>query len=385
MVNEIEKSLFEQLILPQEQRLLSLLFNEKENREEIEKMLHNLDVDNENHNYLLMLAHLGFKLNWVGFSEQITPQIKGIYRYYQVQNALLLQKLFLYTKKLNEKDITPLLLKGAAMRLHFSPGVSRMMADSDLAIRDDKYKNALVIVSEIGATCLNEAHHATTYKIGQSELDIHRYIFKHNLEKDSDIWTQIETIEVNGCRLNVLSPIDMFLHILDTQSRSLFVGEMPEVRMKWLYDARMVLHKMSSIDWVAIAQRAKVLHCSYRTHLMMKCLATCYPDLISIEKVNSIFNVDSGYNKWLIHAMDYYKMLESYREVRPIEETSISLSVIMLRMKHRFLWKEYKYYAHELIQIKNGMSFFKYAAEHYHLNRPALLYKNYLSRLRIRK
>lgn len=385
MVNEIEKSLINQLIIPREQKLLSLLFNDKEIRVEIENVLENLNIDTENHNYLLMLAYVGFKVNWIGFSEKIIPQIKGVYRYYQVQNALLMQKLFLYTHKLNEKNIIPLVLKGTAMRLHYAPGVSRMMADSDLAIFKDDYNNAIAIAHEMGGTCLNEADHAITYRLGQSEMDIHRFIFKNNIEKNSDIWTHIETIEVNGCRMNVLSPIDMFLHILDTQSRCIFVGEMTERRMKWLYDAKMVLNNIPNIDWAVIAKRADQLNCSYRVHLMMKLFSSCFPEMITLKSVESIFKVDEGYSKWLNYAKAYINMLESYRRDRNITEKTVTLKVIFLRMKHLFLWKEYRYYAPELRKIKKGMNFIRYTIEHFYLNRPALFYQNYLSRLRLRR
>src|SRR5690606_33528897 len=121
--------------------------------------------------YLLMLAHLGYKVEWSGFSEEVIPQLKGIYRYYQVQNAILLQKLFQFTKKLNQDHISPLLLKGSAMRLYYASGVSRMMADVDLAFEDTEYEKALSSAEELGAEFVNEAKYAVTYKLNQTKLD----------------------------------------------------------------------------------------------------------------------------------------------------------------------------------------------------------------------
>lgn len=104
-----------------------------------------------------MLAHLGFIVNWIGFPVQIVPRLKGIYRYYQTQNAVMLQKIFVFTKKINKGNISPLLIKGSAMRLYFASGVSRMMADVDLAFQEAEYEKALTIAQEMGAGFVDEA------------------------------------------------------------------------------------------------------------------------------------------------------------------------------------------------------------------------------------
>ncbi|WP_256759531.1 nucleotidyltransferase family protein [Cohnella sp. WQ 127256] len=385
MNNEIEKELQKRLLVPFEQRLLSLLFKEHVTIEEIEVQLQGLNIDSANHNYLLMLAHFGYHVDWMGFPEHVIPQLKGIYRYYQVQNALMLQKLFMSIQKLNEKNIYPLLLKGAATRLHFAPGVSRMMDDLDFALEGEQYEKVVSIFQDMGAEYVVEAKHSITYKLGKTEFDIHHVIFKNNLEKGSDIWKRVEQIEVNGCHFKVLSPIDMFVHVLDSQSRCIFTDEMPERRMKWLYDARMVLKMMPDTDWVAIAKRANELHCSYRVHLMMKLFAACFPETISLEDVKILFAVDSGYAIWLKNAMDYHEMLVSYAKERSAnKDTSITLWVLKLRIKYQPLWKEYRYYSHELKKLRSGMCFARYVAVHYHFNRPVLLYQKYLSRLRLR-
>ncbi|MGO4545083.1 nucleotidyltransferase family protein [Paenibacillus sp. 2TAB23] len=385
MNNEIEKELQKRLIVPCEQRLLSLLFKEHVSIEEIEYQLQDLDMDSGNHNYLLMLAHFGYNVDWMGFPEHVIPQLKGIYRYYQVENALMLQKLFMSMQKLNEKNIYPLLLKGAAMRLHFAPGVSRMMADLDFALEYDQYKKAVSIFQDMGAEYTVEAPYSITYKLGKTEFDIHHVIFKNNLEKGSDIWERVEQIEVNSCQFRVLAPIDMFVHLLDSQSRCIFVDEMPERRMKWLFDAKMVLKMMPDTNWAAIAKRAKELHCSYRVHLMMKLFAICFPEDISLEDVEILFAVNSGYTKWLKDAMDFYEMIVPYMKERCADGNgSITLRVINLRIKYKPIRKEYRYYSHELKEFRSGMCFARYVVELYHFNKPMKLYRKYLSRLRIR-
>ncbi|WP_141500882.1 nucleotidyltransferase family protein [Paenibacillus luteus] len=382
---EIEKELQKRLLVPSEQRLLSLLFKEHVNIEEIEDQLQDLNMDAGNHNYLLMLAHFGYNIDWMGFPEHVIPQLKGIYRYYQVENALMLQKLFMSTQRLNEKNIYPLLLKGAAMRLHFASGVSRMMADLDFALEGEQYEKVVSIFQDMGAEYIVEAKHSITYKLGKTEFDIHHVIFKNNLEKGSDIWERVEQIEVNGCQFRVLSPIDMFVHILDSQSRCIFVDEMPERRMKWLFDAKMVLKMMPDTDWTAIAKRANELHCSYRVHLMMKLFATCFPEDISLEDVATLFAVDNGYAKWLKDAMDFYETIVPYmKERRAGENGSITLRVIQLRIKYKPIRKEYRYYSHELKELESGMCYARYVAELYHFNRPVKLYQRFLSRLRLR-
>ena len=384
METEIEIELQKRVLVPREQLLLFLLFKKQVNKVEIENLIQGLNIDVDNRNYLLMLAHFGFNVNWDGFPEKTIPQLKGIYRYYQAQNAMMLQKLFIYVQKLNKANIYPLLIKGDAMRLHFAPGVSRMMSDIDLAFEGEEYARAISILKEMGGEFIGEADYSITYKLGQTKIDLHRFIFKNNHEKGSDIWKQVDPIEVNNCHFKVLSPIDMFIHVLDTQSRCIFVGEMPKRRMKWLYDARMILHMIPNTDWTLIAKRAEELHCSYRVHLMMLLFSAYFPEIISKENVKSLFTVDKGYTTWLINAMNYHEMIVSYEKERIVsKDNSITLLVVLLRLKHQFLWKEYKYYAHELKKLKYGMFYFRYVAEHYHVNRPALLYRNYVSRIRL--
>lgn len=118
---------------------------------------------------------------------------------------------------------------------------------------------------------------------------------------------------------------------------------------------------------------------------MMKLFATCYPNIISIEEVKHLFKVDNGYAKWLRHASAYYHMLVSFTKQRGTKnDNSYTLSEIMLRVKHKYLWRWYKYESHELKKVRTGIYFARFVAEHYHFNRPDLLYRKFISRIRFR-
>ncbi len=382
---DIEKELQRQLIVPREQRLLSLLFKEHVSKEDVEHQLQGLHIDTENHYYLLMLARLGFERNWVGFPEHVIPQLKGIYRYYQAQNALLLQMLMKTIKQLNEEQITPLLIKGVAMRLHYAPGVARIMDDADIVIEGKQYDKAMSIVQGMGAAYVGYAKHSSTYKLGHAEFDLHHVIYKNHNEKGSDIWRQVERIEVNGCHFNLLSPIDMFIHVLDTQSRDIFLNEHMNRRMKWLFDAKMVLNRMPDKDWAAIAKRAHELHCNYRVCLMMKLFAACFPEDISLADVEALFTVDQGYARWLQDAVNYRETIVQYVKERNVYVYKfITPRVFKLRVKYNPLWKEYNYQAHELKRLSPGMSYIRYVVEHYQLHQPRQFFKRIVLRLRFR-
>ena len=90
--NEAENLIAKTLLTERERLLLPLLFEapEKRTTEEyrktIERLTDYMSIDNEHISFLLMLAILGERMNWEAFPKEIIPRLKGIYRYYLVQN-----------------------------------------------------------------------------------------------------------------------------------------------------------------------------------------------------------------------------------------------------------------------------------------------------------
>lgn len=320
LTEDMEQQVASEILTDREKILIRLLFEtiktdgrkpEKDDFgiRDLEKRIRSLtdhyDLDSPNMNYLLMLAVLGYRVDWKYFPSEIVPRLRGIHRYFQAKNVLGIPWLVERLKRLKERGIPVMLIKGLALRYYHIPGVPRVMNDFDIAVPEDRFEEVMDLLRDGSVEDKTSTLWADTV-VGKCagkniELDVHKRIFKRHAVPEQEIWKRALPLKFQG--LDVLVPCreDMLIHILDTQARDIFRCLLPENRMKWLFDAgTLMLGEGGKQDLKILASRACQMKTQYTVRLMLVLFSACYGEDPYVRQLADQVQPPSGkYVRWL--------------------------------------------------------------------------------------
>ena len=283
-----------------ERCLLSLLLGEKLKAKDMDLLMSGADIDRENQNWLLMLSRVGYMQGWDLFPKEIIPRLKGIHRYAQVHNTMRIPWLMDKIRTLRHANIPVMLIKGLALRFYYSVGMPRVMGDYDIAVPEECFEKAMSLLQGLNYNASTNKYSYHGHIVENNwKLEIHRWIFKHNGERNTDIWERALYFNLYGQDVCVPCPEDMFIHQLDNRSRDMFSAIYDDRRINWLYDCRCILETFDNVlDMISISQRAKEFDVLYNTRRMMLLFADTFPDIISVKDVEKAIPATHDYEKW---------------------------------------------------------------------------------------
>lgn len=342
----LECDLCSTFLSPREKCLISLLLEKASMGKNISALTNNLDLDIENQNYLLMLARLGFTRGWDKFPEKIVPRLKGIHHYHQVHNTIGFSGLVRQLRILAAAGIPIMLIKGIAVRAYYAPNAPRIMWDYDIAVPEARFEEAVELLCG-GNWPTERSPHSVAIKTEDVDLDLHQWIFKTNGERQSDIWERAIQTTFCGMRVYVLAPEDMLIHLLDTQSRSIFNAEETERQMQWLCDCWSVMRLMGELNLPRIAARAKELHAKNHVRIALKLIATFFPALFTEAAIDEAFPSTEGYYQMLLNAERYREEKRKYKIQYP-RRLAESVTPMHVICSLRLAVIRYQYWASEL-------------------------------------
>ncbi len=365
-----------------EKLLLRLLFDDVPFEEKhIEILLPEPAIDRERLEYLLMLSILGTRRHWQYFPAWVQPRLRGIYRYFRVENIKGVPWLKEKLRLLEEQGIPVLLLKGIAMRMHYAADSPRQMDDFDIAVPADLFEKACRVMLDSGCSESAEgpALHARTFCEGDDfSLDLHQWIFKTHGDKDADVWEKAEPAVFQDRNVLVMQPADMAIHILDSQARDVIKDNTMERRMKWLFDVRSVIGAADGFSWEKIADRAKELGTLSYLTMILPVFSEVFPEKLGADELNAYFPRDGAYQSWASGMETYRRESEQYHEAMAEHEDRLYSPYMALR-KLRHLWTGWRcYYKPELREAGVRMNFIQYVCFMQETGSPAELFRKYL-------
>lgn len=292
-----------------ERLLVALYLGQKPADGEIESLMDQVDIEQGNQAELLMLSCIGCRQGWKQFPEKYIPRLKGLHQYYQVHNTIRIPWLLEKIRALRGAGIPVLLLKGLSLRYYYAPGNPRVMGDYDIAVPEDRYDEAIRLLQGNGDLYLGDAPWLYHGVIQGKErtLEIHRWIFKHHGEKDTDIWERALPCDFFGEDVLVLCPEDMLLHQMDNRSRDLFENMSRSRALIFLCDCFRIVQKAQrsgdagrvAADVAGLSARAGELHVANSFHRMLPFLADCFPEQFFLDKTYYMFIQCWEYKRWL--------------------------------------------------------------------------------------
>lgn len=354
--NKIEKSMF----MKKEKCLIDFLFGEKYKEDIIRTFFDELDINTANQNYILQLSCLGYLNNWKFFPQEMIPRLKGIHRYYQVLNANGIPWLIQQIRILSDAGISVMLVKGLAMRAYYAPDTPRIMWDYDIAVPEAQYRKSVDLLCGAGGVIRGECLHSSAITNGKDEIDLHRWVFKANEEKETDFWERAVHFNFHGVEVCVPSPVDMFIHQLDTQTGDYFSSVPLACTVKRLYDFRCMVSMIGDFNLIHIAARAKELHAENQVRLALRQYIKYFPDLIKESSFNKAFPLSKEYYKWIKNGQRCKKELKKYRELCKIDRTDGTMALIYYMHMIRLELARYHYYKWRMNHFGQNLSLLQF-------------------------
>lgn len=364
-----------------EKCLLTLSFGGEMTDDVFHTLTDGLDLDSENQNYLLMLSSLGFAKGWERFPPEMIPRLKGVHRYHQAHISMGIPWLVRQIRILTDEGIPVMLLKGVAVLTYYAPGRPRIMSDYDFAVPEDRFDRALELLLANGNTVGQTTLHSVAVHGSRDEIDLHRWIFKMHNEQYTDIWERAERFSLYGVEVRVPAQEDMFIHLLDTQSRNHFRTENPTRRLQWFYDCRDLWEYSEKLSLERLASRAEEHHTTSRVRMMLRLFMQCFPELIDPEEFERYFPRTPEYDRLLVEGEKYKNAFIQYRSYGYSEESAMTPVHILRGL--RFEMIRYHCLRPELRLFDPNMNFFRFIKIIYHLDSFSDLAKGYLSRIRL--
>lgn len=283
-----------------DKQVLRLLFAETAySEEDLHVALDGLDIDQEKTDFLLPLALLGIRHNWAYFPASLKPRLEGIYQAARLRNMVGIPWLKTQLDGLRSVGIPVMFVKGMAMRSYYAPGVPREMSDFDVAVPEDRYKEAAAILMRNagGNKPSSVSLHARHIYGQEKSIDLHHRVFKMSRKATDLVWKASVTADFQGLEVSVPSPIDMFIHVVESKSRDEITGAQPGRRLKWLFDARYLLQIIGDVDWKLISSRADELGVRFYLTKLLPVFSDVFPDCLNAADLQLYFPKDTAFRK----------------------------------------------------------------------------------------
>lgn len=261
------------------------------------------------------------------------------------------------------------------MRYYYVKAIPRIMHDYDIAVPRDRFLETMELlrddsVKDKGVTTWSDTviGHCSGNDI---EMDVHQWIFKEKGDIDSGIWERAVPVQIQGVDLLVPSLEDMFVHQLNTQARNYFTLELPENRMKWLFDFGTIVRWEAGLDEERLIKAANQFSAQYPVRLMLRLYSICLQEEIFTRLAERIQPVTEEYRSWLMAGLAVQREEErflsyGYEADGPLNFIKVLRLLRRSYKEYRFLcslplgrekWKSFPNYWLEQRSIKNWSDF----------------------------
>ena len=198
-------------------------------------------------------------------------------------------------KMLNDNDIIPVVVKGAAMMAYYAPDMPRQMGDIDIYINPNQYEQAMKLILDNGFEFVVDTGYHIEVASKNLEMDVHRYIYKNGGDIDSDIYNDLVPVNFLGSKIYVLAPKNMLVHQLVNRGRDLYTFTHMKRHLKWIIDCYYILNFVKP-DALELYKEAEKLHSSYEIIAVLNKLVELFPDKFNnVEQIKG----DKTYAKLL--------------------------------------------------------------------------------------
>lgn len=247
------QSIREGLLSEEDRRLLQLSFSSGISQEELDEFLDTWDIEAAPIQSVMLLAYLKKAHPELVFPEKINPRLQGVLTFCRFQNLKLSSHFHKIAEAFRKVGIPFLLLKGGAMKV-YRPDFPRWMADMDVLVPEDRFREAVSAVKALGYETFKSAHSFDMRLPGTKEniVDIHRFLHmdtgKESLLND-DLFERARKMPMFSSEGLVPCPEDMvFISLVNFWNNVSFKTSAGSV-VSTFFDIKYLVDSTPGFDW----------------------------------------------------------------------------------------------------------------------------------------
>lgn len=322
-----------------ENRLKNLMFSDADiallssfsgnfNEKNAEILTKDLDIDNGNYLYLLMLGIIGLENGWIYFPQDMIPRIQGIHRYEQVKNSSTVPWFANQISVLKDAGIPVMFSGNTAVRYAFLPSVTRFIRGFDVTVPSKDYDRAVELLrSEIKAADKSDFRNRTIDDM--TEIHLHKGVHDKRLFDEETFWSTSHDVEFQTLNVKAPSLEIQLLSCLCVPYGHFLAREKKYDRIYRLVSTlQMLKYKTVDIDKIAFYSKRKNINCQLRLQLS---LILPFSNALNEADLDSIAD-EKEYGTYLSKLNDYLDHPSVQKEYQLInscfrsEERKVSFS-----------------------------------------------------------
>ena len=220
------ENFYNEILKDNEKELLQFIFSTNPTQEKLDELMNDWDIEVKGSAKSLMLSYMLKIHPYLKFNQYNEPRLKGLLNYFRFHNLKVIAHFTKIGKVLNKNNITPMILKGIAMK-YLRPDLPRVMGDSDILVHDRDFLKSAKLAEPLGYWWEKvDIHSIDLHPIGSEAgaVDVHRFIY---METGSErkllpgLFKRSKEINAFGVKCLIPSNEDMLFIALVNLARNL--------------------------------------------------------------------------------------------------------------------------------------------------------------------
>lgn len=197
-----------------------------------------INVESEAMERLSLLSRLCLQNGYRGVPACEIPRFKGLSRYFIHRNAKLVAPLLEFAGACEQCGIELLLCKDIALRLGDMKAQARHMRDADVAIRPERYEEAVNVALSLGYSALYSRQAVQLTRNKNEVIVLHRAFHKTSAcgVSEDPVWRRSLPVSTHDHKFFLPCLEDMLVQLLANEFSSLIIEGQQYPRLKWAYD-----------------------------------------------------------------------------------------------------------------------------------------------------
>jgi hypothetical protein len=309
MIDFLADKFYTDLVKTEDQSFLDLIFSENPSQKALDELLQIWDIEAKGSTSSLMLSYLMKEHPELKFNDYEAPRLKGLIDFHKFSNLKTLSYFSKVGKELNKAGITPMILKGAAIKA-LRPELARPMADVDFLVRTNEYEQAIEIARKCGfdGSC---ARHSIdmTHRDGVGALDIHNFIKMDDLgakqaakfadRLNAGFYSRAKNINAFGVNCLIPSNEDLMFITLTNLGKNLTAKQSVRNILFALFDLKYFISD-KNFDWDIVFENINTANARPVVKIAAEFIERIVPGMLPqvlCEEISSVSEVKKYYQR----------------------------------------------------------------------------------------
>lgn len=325
------QKLCQESVCKSDRLLIQMTFDHKITQKKLDAFLKKWDIETVGTHGAVILAYLMKKYPDLKFGEYTGPRLKGLLNYLRFQNLDLIGHFSKIGRRLNEKGIVPLLIKGGAIR-SLRPDFPRVMGDIDILVRSvNQVNTAKKIIKEMGYTYTSEDHSFDVHPkddLLKGILDVHQYfgfLPGPNPVLNDEMFGRSETCRAFSVDVCMPCPEDLFFICLNNLAHNLRNSFSVQGIPQTLFDLTYLISLKKDFDWDIVTHNIILTQTEATSYLAIRFIDQLVPGIFPdtllgnkklSQKLNTFVEHEKFYTLY-VHQVKYAcKKLKLFKSMR---------------------------------------------------------------------